>query len=305
MIDLYLQHEYLVASVQLSLAMLGMGATVTPRDFVQVFRLPKGIALGSVMQIVLVPLIAWLFMQGFTLEAGVAIGIALCAAIPGGTTSNIFTFLAGGSVPLSVSMTTTATLACLFTTPIILAVLATSYMPADFAMPSARIALDVFLFLLLPLALGMVYFRLYPASADRFSKWCIRTSLAVIALIVAGSIGAGRLDLDAYGLDNAALLFLYIVTLTIFSIVLPKLFQMRSADITAINMEVTIRNVNLGLLIKTSMFPALAGVVDPVGNTVLFTVLLFGAYQLILSAPLIYLGRFRRKRETAKEARAA
>jgi len=298
MIELYLQHEYLVASVQLTLAMLGMGATVTPRDFVQVFRMPRGIVLGSIMQIILVPLIAWLFIQGFTLEAGVAIGIALCAAIPGGTTSNIFTFLAGGNVPLSVSMTTTATLACLLTTPIILALLATAHMPADFAMPSARIARDVFLFLLLPLAAGMVYFRLYPGSADLFSKWCIRASIAVIAVIVVGSIGAGRLDLNAYGLDNAALVFLFILALTVFGIVLPKLFRMGSADVTAINMEVTIRNANLALLIKTSMFPALAGAVDQVGNTVLLTVLLFGSYQLILSIPLIYLGRLRRKRKT-------
>lgn len=300
MIELYLQHEYLVASVQLTLAMLGMGATVTPRDFVQVFRMPKGIVLGSIIQIILVPLIAWLFIQGFTLEAGVAIGIALCAAIPGGTTSNIFTFLAGGNVPLSVSMTTIATLACLLTTPVILALLATAHMPADFAMPSARIARDVFVFLLLPLAAGMVYFRLYPGSADAFSKWCIRSSIAVIALIVVGSIGAGRLDLKIYGLDNAALVFLFILALSILGIALPKLFRMGSADITAINMEVTIRNANLALLIKTSMFPVLAGAIDQVGNTVLLTVLLFGSFQLILSIPLIYLGRLRRRRETVQ-----
>lgn len=299
MINLYLQHEYFVASVQLTLAMLGMGATVTPRDFVQVFRLPRSIIVGNIMQIFLVPIIAWLFMRGFILEAGVAIGIALCAAIPGGTTSNIFTFLAGGNVPLSVSMTTTTTLACLFTTPIILAVLATNHMPPDFAMPTARIALDVFLFLLLPLALGMFLFRLYPASADQFSKWCIRSSIAVIALIVIGSIGAGRLDLDAYGADNAVIVFLFILSISIFAIILPKVFHLNSADITAINMEITIRNANLGLLIKTSMFPALAGAVDPVANTVLFTVLLFGAYQLILSVPLIYLGRLRHRRKPA------
>ena len=193
-------------------------------------------------------------------------------------------------------MTTTATLACLFTTPIVLAILATEYMPADFAMPTARIALDVFLFLLLPLALGMIYARFYPAYADRFSKWCIRSSIAVIALIVIGSMGAGRLDLEAYGVDNAALLFLYIIVLTIFSIVLPKLYRLGSGEVTAINMEITIRNANLGLLIKTSMFPALMGAVDPVGNGVLFTVLLYGGYQLILSVPLIYLGRFRHNR---------
>lgn len=300
MIDLYLRHEYLVASLQLTLAMLGMGATISLKDFIQVFRHPSGLLLGNAMQIVLVPTVAWLFIQSFNIGAGIAIGIALCAAVPGGTTSNIFTFLARGNAPLSVSMTATTTLACLITTPFILTILAAEHMPASFAMPTARIALDVFLFLLLPLALGMVYARLYPATADRFSKACIRASIATIAVIVIGSMGAGRLNLETYGFLNAAMLFLFLAIVTVLSIVVPKLFRRSAADVTAINMEISIRNVNLGLLVKTSMFPTLIGSMNPIGNDVLMTVLLYGGYQLALCVPLIYLGRIRHGRAAAK-----
>jgi BASS family bile acid:Na+ symporter len=300
MIDLYLRHEYLVASVQLTLAMLGMGATITLKDFVQIFRHPGGLVLGNATQLLLVPVIAWLFMLNFNLGAGIAIGIALCAAIPGGTTSNIFTFLARGNAPLSVTMTSTTTLACLITTPLILTILAAEHMPASFAMPTARIALDVILFLLLPLGLGMVYARFYPASADRFSKICIRASIATIAVIVIGSMGAGRLDLNAYGFTNAAMLLLFLAIVTVLSIVVPKLFRLGAADVTAINMEISIRNVNLGLLVKTSMFPTVIGSINPIGNDVLMTVLLYGGYQLALCVPLIYLGRMRHSRALAR-----
>ncbi len=296
MIDLYLRHEYLVASIQLTLAMLGMGAALTLRDFAEVFRFPKSIVVGSSMQLVLVPLVAWVFVLTFNLGAGVAIGIALCAAIPGGTTSNIFTHIAGGNTALSVSMTTVATLGCLVTTPIILGLLATQYMPANFAMPTAHIARDVFMFVLLPLALGMIYAQYLSTSAQRFSKWCIRASIAVIALIVIGSAGAGRLDMSAYGADNAKLLFLFIIALVVLSLLIPRLFRLGSRDVTAINMEVTFRNTNLALLIKVSLFPAVAGVPDPVGDGVLFTALLYGGYQLLLSVLLIYFGRLRHSR---------
>lgn len=297
MFDLYIRNEYLVASVQLTLAMLGMGATLAPKDFADILRFPKGIVLGNVMQILLVPMVAWLFVQLFDLEPGLIIGIALCAAIPGGTTSNIFTYLAGGNVALSVSMTATATLACLATTPIILSVLAAGYMPANFSMPTADIALDVVLFVLLPLVLGMAYGRLYPASAEMFSKWCIRGSIAVIAIIVIGSAGAGRLDMDAYGLANAQFLLLYIVILIALSLWIPKSIGLVARDVTAVNMEVTFRNTNLALLIKVSLFPAVAGVSDPIGDGVLFTVLLYGGYQLILSVLMIYMGRLRHRNE--------
>ena len=300
MIDLYLRHEYLLASIQLTLAMLGMGATITLKDFIQVFRLPGVLLLGNAMQIVLVPTAAWLFLQSFNVEAGIAIGIALCAAVPGGTTSNIFTFLARGNAPLSVSMTSTTTLACLITTPLILKILAAEHMPASFAMPTARIALDVFLFLLLPLALGMVYARLYPASANLFSKICIRASIATIAVVVIGSMGAGRLNLNAYGFTNTALLLLFLAIVTALSIIVPKIFRLGAADVTAINMEISIRNVNLGLLVKTSMFPTLIGSTNPIGNDVLMTVLLCGGYQLVLCFPLIYLGRLRYSRALAR-----
>lgn len=67
-----------------------------------------------------------------------------------------------------------------------------------------------------------------------------------------------------------------------------RLLRLATPDCTAIEMEVVVRNVNLGVLIKASMFPAVAGAVNQIGDTVLFAILLYGGVQMLLAAGLIY-----------------
>jgi BASS family bile acid:Na+ symporter len=285
--DLYVQHEYWFATFQLVMAMLGMGATLSLRDFGDVVREPKSVSLGLVIQIVLVPLIAFLFLRGLSIEGGVAVGIALIAAIPGGTTSNIFTFFARGNSALSISITGLTTIACLLTTPAILTLLISDSLPAGFSMPTGQIVVEIALTLLLPLALGMLYLYLYPTWAAIVSKWCIRASLLGIALIVIGSISAGRLDLDAFGMDNVLLVLLFTLALVVTGWFAPRLFRLSRADSTAIEFEVIVRNTNLGVLLKASLFPASTMATAQLGDTVLFTLLLYGGLQLLIAPVLI------------------
>ena len=100
--------------------MLGMGATLTGKDFRDVLLEPRAVSFGTGIQLLLVPLTAFLFIQFPGVGTGVAVGIALIAAIPGGTTSNIFTYLARGNFALSICITAVTTLACLVSTPLIL-----------------------------------------------------------------------------------------------------------------------------------------------------------------------------------------
>ncbi|MEL7196708.1 MAG: bile acid:sodium symporter [Pseudomonadota bacterium] len=289
--ELYLQYEYWVAVFQLFTAMLGMGATLTLLDFREVLIEPKAVSIGTIIQLVMVPLVVAGFIAGFGLTAGIAVGLALVAAIPGGTVSNIFTFFARGNVALSITITAVTTLACLFTTPLILEVLITEYMPAEFVMPRARIMTEIALALLLPLALGMMVLRLAPGIAAVFSKWCVRVSLFGIVLIVVGSASSGRLDFAAFGATNVAITTVLIVVLMAASIAMTKALRLAKADQSAITIEVTVRNINLGVMLKASLFPATAAASDEIGDTVLFTLLLYGTLQLLLSLGLIAWGK--------------
>ena len=285
---IYVQYEYWFAAFQLVMAMLGMGATLTVRDFSDVLREPKSVTLGLVVQIVLVPLVAFCFLRALGVDGGVAVGIALIASIPGGTTSNIFTFFARGNSALSISVTGLTTLACLVTTPLILGFLISDSLPAGFSMPTGQIVVEIAFTLLLPLGLGMGYLYLYPKPAPLVAKWCIRASLFGIALIVVGSISAGRLNLDAFGMDNVRLVALFTLCLVIAGWLMPRLFGLPRADSTAIEFEVIVRNTNLGVLLKASLFPAAAGATAQLGDNVLFTLLLYGGLQLLIAPILIW-----------------
>lgn len=287
MFDLYIQNEYWFAAGQLFLAMLGMGATMTVRDFQDVVREPKSFGIGAAMQVVLVPVLAWLFIQVFGISGALVVGLAICAAIPGGTVSNIFTLLARGNVALSISITAVTTVACLVTTPIVLDWLIGDDMPENFTMPVGRIAFEIGVCLLLPLVAGMLVFRYGRSWADAFSTWCIRGSLFIILLIVIGSLGSGRLNLQAFGVTNILLMVAFIALLCSVGWLLPRVLGLSRGDTSAIGMEITVRSTNLGLLIKAVLFPAVAGQPDPWGDTVLFAVLLYGGLMLIVSAVLI------------------
>lgn len=287
----YIQYEYWIASFQLMTAMLGMGATLTVGDFKDVLREPKAVSFGTIIQLLFVPLLAYAFITLTDVSVGVAIGIALVAAIPGGTTSNIFTYMARGNVPLSISITGITTLACLLSTPLILGVLIAEYLPADFTMPTQQIITDIAFMLLLPLLIGMLILRYRADHAGWISKWSIRASLFGILLIVVGSASAGRLDTDAFGMHNVWLVIGFVFLLAIATWVTSKLLGFSRKDATAVEMEVIVRNVNLGVLIKASMFPAVAGSSLGLGDMVLFTVLLYGALQMLFAAVIIYLRR--------------
>ena len=285
--EFYVQHEYWFASFQLVMAMLGMGATLTLRDFGDIISEPRTVTLGLCVQVLLVPLVAFIFLRSLGLNGGLAIGIALLAAIPGGTTSNIFTFFARGNSALSITITAITTLACLVTTPLILTLLISDSLPAGFSMPTGKIVTEIGLTLLLPLMLGMAYLHLYPVPAAIASKWCIRASLLGILLIVVGSVSAGRLDIAAFGMENVRLVLCFMLMMVVTGWAAPRLFKLSRRDSTAVEFEVIVRNTNLGVMIKASLFPAAAGATASLGDTVLFTVLLYGGLQLLIAPVLI------------------
>ena len=200
--EFYLANEYWFAVFQLVTAMLGMGATLTPRDFREVLIEPRAVSSGTAIQLLLVPLVALAFIAAFGIAGGVAVGIALIAAIPGGTTSNIFTFFARGNVALSITITALTTLACLFTTPLILEFLITQYMPDDFTMPRGQIMTEIALTLLLPLGYRDGGAAAVPRNCGSlFQMDGTRCRCWASSMIVVGSASqSGRLDLAAFGL---------------------------------------------------------------------------------------------------------
>ncbi|MGK2922110.1 MAG: bile acid:sodium symporter family protein [Methyloceanibacter sp.] len=258
-----------LSATMVTLSMLGMGATLTVRDFATTLFAWKGLAVGLAAQLLLVP--AWaglvmfvlgLFPEGFgglsvAGAVGIATGLALVAAMPGGAASNLLTFLGNGNVALSVSLTAITTFACLLATPIVLASLVMVRVPGDFEIDKSQIMLDIGLFLLAPLLAGMV-FRAYTTLPQQvlFIKLMVRASLCLLALIIIGSLGAGRLQFAAYGWLGPAIIIVFCLGAVILARLFATVCGTSERDAFAIVIEVAVKNGLLALLIITSMFPS-------------------------------------------------
>ena len=143
MFDWYPHYEYHLARAQLVLFTLGMGMTLSLADFVEIARRPRSFFSGLIGQLLVVPFIAVLINWLFQLQPGIAVGMILVAAMPGGALAKFFTYFGRGNMALSISLTGVTTLLTLVTVPLMLQLLATQHIPPGFTMPVTDIVIDV------------------------------------------------------------------------------------------------------------------------------------------------------------------
>lgn len=148
--------ETTLLGIMMMVIMLGMGASMTPRDFLIAFRKPKGILVGLLSQFAVMPFLGFVLAVALGLPAPLIVGLLLIACMPGGTTSNIFAYFSKGVLALSIMMTTVSTLVAVVMVPLLLTFYSgMAGVTGDYAIPAANVA-QVLVVLLVPTALGMV-----------------------------------------------------------------------------------------------------------------------------------------------------
>ncbi|WP_224815701.1 bile acid:sodium symporter family protein [Hasllibacter sp. MH4015] len=143
--------EQALLALMIFVIMLGMGASLTPRDFILALKRPYGLAIGVISQYGFMPFIGFLLITFLPLPEAIAIGVLIMACMPGGTTSNIFTYFSKGNLALSVLMTVTSTVFGVILIPIVLLIYASAL---DLEIPRENIIATLVL-LLVPVAIGM------------------------------------------------------------------------------------------------------------------------------------------------------
>ncbi len=156
------EFETKLLGVMMMVIMLGMGASLTWRDFLIAFRKPKGVMVGLVCQYGIMPLLGFLMAQALGLPPAVAVGLILMGCMPGGTTSNIFTYFSKAVLALSIMMTSVSTLVALGMVPATLAFYSgLAGYTGDYTIPAANVA-QVLVVLLVPTLIGMVLRKVNP-----------------------------------------------------------------------------------------------------------------------------------------------
>jgi BASS family bile acid:Na+ symporter len=281
MFERYPDWEYTLAAIQLVAFMLAMGARLAPAEFVHVLRRPRSFFVALAGHLLVIPLLAVLVNAVGGFEPGVAVGFILVAAMPGGTLAKIFTYFGHGNVALSITLSGVSTLLTLVTVPLMLRLL-TAGVADDLHIDAGLIIHEVLLFLLLPLVGSMILTRRFHPLRRLFATWGVRLGLVIVVLMVVGSLGSGRIKPGDYGWQVPLAIIIFCIAGQQLNQVPFYVMGWSRADRMAAGMEVTMRNMNLALLLYAALFSDNA----EIGPGVLFVILYYAAVAMIAGMPL-------------------
>jgi len=240
----------------LGVVMFGMGLTLSPSDFIEVVRRPREVALGVAAQFTVMPLLAFALTRVVPMSPEIAAGVVLVGCCPGGTASNVMTFLAKGDVALSVTLTTVSTLLAPLLTPFLVWVFASQYLPVD----AASMFVSIVQVILVPLALGAAVKALLPRAGGVMLAAMPTLSASVVVLIIAAVVAVNQPKLAQAGLLIVAVVAVHNVVGLATGYFASRAVGMGTRQRTAVAIEVAMQNSGLGAALAQAHFSPLAAV---------------------------------------------
>jgi bile acid:Na+ symporter, BASS family len=236
--------------IGLGVIMLGMGLTLELEDFRRVVKRPLLVVLGVLLQYTVMPAIGWAVARAFDLPTFFAVGLILVACCPGGTASNVVSFLARADVPLSVTMTAVSTLLAVVVTPALTLALAGNRIDV----PARGLLLSTVQVVILPVLVGVLLKRYAPRFSSAVLPVAPLAAVVTITLIVASIIGAGRREILAAGLSLVAAVFTLHAGGFLFGYVVSRVFTTDVIAARTISIEVGMQNSGLGVVLARQNF---------------------------------------------------
>lgn len=237
-------------SVFLGVAMFGMGLTIHMGDFQVVFSRPKEVIIGCVAQYTVMPLVAWILAVVFHLPQDLAIGVILVGCCPGGTASNVITYIAGGDVALSVGMTIVSTLAAPLMTPLLVYGLAGAWVEVSFW----AMVLSVVKVILIPVLLGILLHSLFGKQIQKISDILPLISVVSIVMIISGIVANNAEKIVSCGVLVLGVVMLHNLFGMGIGLLAAKLLKVEYSRTTAIAIEVGMQNSGLAVSLATANF---------------------------------------------------
>ena len=241
-----------VINYLLGLVMFGMGLTLKVQDFKIVFSRPKEVIIGCLAQFTIMPFLAWGLAYLFRLDEALALGVVLVGCCPGGTASNVITYLAKGDLALSVGMTGVSTLLAPFLTPLLTWALAGKSVDVDVA----SMFLSILWVVILPIVIGLLLKWIWPRYTERVTDFLPALSSVAIALIVAVVISANAGRLLTGGLLIVIVVILHNVCGLSLGFLIGRLLGFPEPKKRAISIEVGMQNSGLASSLATIHFAA-------------------------------------------------
>lgn len=239
----------------LAVVMLGMGLSLVPEDFRRITRYPKAVTVGTVCQVLLLPLIGALITIVVPMQPPIAVGLIVLAVCPGGPSSNLITYLAKGDVALSVTLTALSSLITVFTIPVFANLALQHFLgqSAAIALPIGQTMLQIFLITLLPTAIGMAIRHQFPYTAKRLEKQMSRLAVGLLVLIIGLLLVREGSKLPGFIVQVGIGVLLLNLLAMLTGFFAGKLFRLPLAQQICIAIEVGIQNGTLAIAITAGL----------------------------------------------------
>ena len=236
----------------LGVVMFGMGLTLNPADFKIVFSRPKDVIIGCLAQFIVMPVLAWLLAKVFHLSTELALGVILVGCCPGGTASNVITYLAKGDLALSVGMTATSTVLAPFLTPLITWLMAGTFVHVD----AMSMFFSIVQVVILPIVIGFIIQHKCPTFTSRAVAYLPAFSSLAITFIVGIIVSHNAEKLLTSGLLIILVVMLHNVCGLLLGFSIGKLLKLEYKKCVAISIEVGMQNSGLASSLATLHFAA-------------------------------------------------
>ncbi len=237
-------------AIFLGVAMFGMGLTIKAEDFKVVFTRPKELILGFVLQYTVMPISAYLLAKIFNLSADLALGLILVGCCPGGTASNVITYIAKGDVPLSVGMTISSTILAPLCTPVLVYFFAGSWVEVSIT----AMMLSSVKIVLIPVLAGIILYRLFPKHIDSIRDILPLVSVVSIVMIIAGIVGANAEKIVACGAITFVMVVLHNGIGLCAGAIGGKIAKLDKPKTTALTIEIGMKNSGLAISMAAANF---------------------------------------------------
>ena len=245
-----------IAPIALALIMLGLGASLTVKDFTRVFQNPKVFLVGLICQLILLPIIAYLLIIILKTPIELALGVMLIAAAPGGVTSNVLTKFANGDVALSISITAFTSLISIVSVPYIvflsIDLFNISYVEKEVSM--LGISLKMFFVVTIPVIIGMIIRKILSNFIERNMNIIEKISIGLFSIVFI-AIYIEEWDSIVMFISTAGTITLILnITMMIVGFYIAKFFASGVAQRRCISLECGLQNGTLAVFVGTQLF---------------------------------------------------
>jgi BASS family bile acid:Na+ symporter len=241
-----------VINPTLGVIMFGMGLTLSPHDFRMVMSRPKDIIIGCLAQFTVMPLLALALTWAFSLPKELALGVILVGCCPGGTASNVITYLAKGDLALSVGMTATSTLLAPVLTPLLVWLMAGTMVDVD----TVGMLLSIVYVVIAPIVIGLLCQRFLPKITQAIVPYLPALSSIAIALVVCIVVSHNASRLLVGGMIVVLVVVLHNICGLGLGYLIGRVLGLAEAKKKALSIEVGMQNSGLATSLATLHFAA-------------------------------------------------